>query len=69
MGQYGPHAAGKNAGFQTDDVIVSFDGHTDLLTDSDVLRYGVTQHGPGDIVSVEVIRSGKRLMLQLPMQP
>ena len=69
VGQYGPHAAGKNAGFQTDDVMVSYDGHTDLLTDSDVLRYGVTQHGPGDSVSVEVIRSGKRLMLQLPMQP
>ena len=69
VGQYGAHAAAKNAGFQKDDIVVMYDGHNDLLTDSDVLRYGVTQHVPGDNVAVEVVRSGKRLMLQLPMQP
>ncbi len=69
VGQYGPHAAAKNAGFQKDDVVVKYSGRSDLLTDSDVLRYGVTQHAPGDNVPVEVIRGEKRLTLQLPMQP
>lgn len=32
VGQCGAHAAGKNAGFQTDDVLVSYDGRTDLMT-------------------------------------
>jgi len=31
VGQYGPHAAAKVAGFLAGDVIVSFDGKTDLL--------------------------------------
>ena len=69
VGQYGPHATAKNAGFQKDDVVVAFDGHSDLLTDSDVLRYGATHRASSDKVPVEVIRTGERLKLTLPMQP
>ncbi len=69
VGQYGPHAAAKNAGFQKDDVVVKYDRRSDLISDSDVLRYGVTQHTVGDKVPVDVIRGGKSIMLQLPMQP
>jgi serine protease Do len=69
VGQYGPHAAAKNAGFQKDDIVVTYDGQSDLLTDSDVLRYGVMQHKPGDEVELEVIRGGARRSLKLPMQP
>lgn len=68
VGQYGAHAAAKNAGFQKDDILVSFDGRTDLLTDSDVLRYGATSRKPGEVVSVEVLRQGGRKSLKLPMQ-
>lgn len=68
VGQFGPHAAAKTAGFQKDDVIVSFDGRTDLLSDSDVLRYGVTARIPGDVVAVEIIRNGATKTLNLPMQ-
>ena len=68
VGQFGAHAAAKNAGFQKDDIIVSFDGHTDLQTDSDVLRYGVTEKRPGDFVDVEIIRNDERKTLKLPMQ-
>lgn len=69
VGQYGPHAAAKNAGFQKDDVVVAYDGRSDLATDSDVLRYGVTQHKAGENIPVDVIRNGKRKTLQLPMRP
>lgn len=68
VGQYGPHAAAKNAGFQTGDVLVSFDGRNDLLTDSDVLRYGASKKIPGDQVAIEIIRAGERRTLHLPMQ-
>jgi S1-C subfamily serine protease len=68
VGQFGAHAAAKNAGFQKDDIIVSFDGHTDLQTDSDVLRYGVTEKRPGDFVAVEIMRDGQRKTLKLPIQ-
>lgn len=69
VGQFGPHAAAKNAGFQEGDVLLSFDGKRDLLTDSAVLRYGTTQKQPGDKVEVEIVRGGQRKMLSLPMQP
>jgi len=69
VGQFGPHAAAKNAGFREGDVLVSFDGRRDLLSDSAVLRYGTTQKQPGDKVAVEVIRAGQNQKLTLPMQP
>lgn len=69
VGQFGPHAAAKNAGFREGDVLVSFDGRRDLLSDSAVLRYGTTQKQPGDKVAVEFIRAGQNQKLMLPMQP
>ena len=69
VGQYGPHAAAKNAGFRKDDIVISYDGRSDLLTDSEVLRYGVTQHKPGDNIQLDVIRGGARRSFKLPIQP
>lgn len=69
LGQYAPHDAAKKAGFQKDDVVVVYDGRSDILTDSDVLRLGVTQHKPGDEIQLEVIRNGARRSLKLTMQP
>lgn len=68
VGQYGPHAAAKNAGFQQGDIIIEFDGRTDLMTDSALLAYGVTEKKPGDQVSVTVLRNGKPKDLKLPLQ-
>ena len=69
VGQYGPHAAAKKAGFQQGDVLVEFAGRNDLLTDSALLAYGVTHHLPGETVKVVVLRDGERVSLTLPMQP
>jgi hypothetical protein len=68
VGQYGAHAAGKNAGFQQGDIVVSYDDRQDLLTDSDLLRYAVNARKPGDKVNVKIIRGAKQQTLQLPMQ-
>jgi hypothetical protein len=68
VGEYGPHAAAKNAGFQVGDVIVSFDGKTDLLRETDLIAYAVRTRKPGDRVPVVVVRGGKRVELTLPMQ-
>ncbi|HVK11861.1 MAG TPA: Trx7/PDZ domain-containing (seleno)protein [Gemmataceae bacterium] len=67
VGQYGPHATAKNAGFQVGDVIVSYDGKTDLKRETDVLAYGVTARKPGDRVPVTVVRGGKKVELTLPL--
>ena len=61
-------AAGKNAGFQKDDFIVSYDGKSDLMTDSDLLRYGVAHKKVGESVVMGVLRKGKTLNLKIPVQ-
>ena len=68
VGQYGPHAAAKNAGFLAGDVIVEFDGKTDFTSESSLLAHGVTKLKPGDKVPVTLLRGGKKMTLTLPMQ-
>lgn len=68
VGQYNKHGAAKRAGVKKDDILVSYDGRTDLMTDSDVLRYGVRNKRVGDKVKIEVMRQGKRLSFTIPIQ-
>lgn len=68
VGEYGAHAAAKKVGFQKDDIVISYDGHTEFTRESDLFQHGLTAHRPGDRIAVEVLRGDKRLTLQLPMQ-
>jgi thioredoxin-related protein len=67
VGQYGEHAAAKKAGFQVGDIIVSVDGRSDLMRETDLFAYGVKRR-KGEKLDVEVIRKGKPVTLKLPMQ-
>ena len=68
VGQYGAHAAGKRAGFKKGDIIVSFDGRKDLMTESALLAYAVQNIRAGQKVKVDVVRAGRTLELTLPAQ-
>lgn len=68
VGQYGAHAAAKNAGFQVGDVIVSFDGKSDFTRETDLITHALWQRKPGERVPVEVQRGTRTLKLMLPMQ-
>jgi S1-C subfamily serine protease len=68
VGQYGPHAAAKQAGFRVGDVLVEFDGRTDLKRETDVLAHGVTARKAGERIAATVVRDGARVSLTLPMQ-
>ncbi len=68
VGEYGAHRAALNAGFRKDDIIISFDGRTDLLRETDVFAHALRARKPGEKVAVTVVRGGKRLELTLPMQ-
>ena len=68
VGKYGAHAAAKNAGFQIDDVLVSVDGRSDFLTETDLFLYGLESKQPGETLDVVVRRGGKELRMTLPMQ-
>lgn len=69
VGQFGPHAAAQNAGFKKDDIVISFDGRSDLKRESDLIAHALFTHQPGERVRVGVLRNGKNLTLTLPMQP
>ena len=68
VGQYGPHAAAKQAGVRAGDVLVSFDGKSDFTREADLIAYAVTARKPGEKVKVELLRDGKRFEVLLPMQ-
>jgi hypothetical protein len=69
VGAFGAHATAKNAGFLKDDVIVSFDGRTDLAREADLFAHVLLGKRPGDAVAVRVIRAGRPMDLKLPIQP
>jgi hypothetical protein len=68
VGQYGAHAAGKEAGFRQGDIILAFDGNSELERETDLLRYALETRKPGERVPVKVLREGKQVQLTLPMQ-
>ncbi len=68
LGQYGKHAAAKNAGFQKGDVIVTIDGTSSRITEGELIGQLLQKHMPGTKVNATVLRDGKRIDLLLPMQ-
>ena len=68
VGQYGPHAAAKRAGFKVGDQIIKFGKLENIQSEQQILRYAVQQTKPGDLVTVTIIRDGEEATLQLPMQ-
>jgi hypothetical protein len=47
------------------DILVSYDGRTDLVRETDLLNYALNREGKGE-APVEVLRNGKKLTLKLP---
>jgi serine protease Do len=68
VGEFGPHATAKKAGFQKGDILVSFDGRSEFQRETDLLAYAVTKRKPGDRVAVTVLRYGSKIDLLLPQQ-
>jgi serine protease Do len=68
VGQYGKHAAAKNAGFQKEDVIVEIDGITTRTTESQMVEKFLKERMVGTKVKAVVLRGEKRVELVLPMQ-
>ena len=68
VGQYGKHAAARNAGFQKDDLLVELNGQTTRRTEGELLGQLLQQTKPGDQLKATVLRGDKRVELLLPMQ-
>ncbi len=68
VGQYGKHAAAKNAGFQKGDIIVAIDGLKTRHSEGELLGHLLQKHQPGVKVQATVLRGTQRVQLALPMQ-
>ena len=68
VGQYGMHAAAKNAGFLKGDVIVECDGLKKKMGESELIDHLLQTRFPGEKVKVTVLRNAQRIDLDLPMQ-
>ncbi len=68
VGQYGPHGTARRVGFREGDIITSFDGRRDLLTEQQLLTYVATSKKHGDQVAVDVLRNGRKMNFKLPIQ-
>jgi len=68
VGQYGPQAAAKKAGFQVGDIVTDIDGRADIQSETDLLRYGVTERKAGDNITITITRGSNKKVLMLPMQ-
>lgn len=68
VGQYGKHAAARNAGFRKDDVLVAVDGITGRMTEGELIGRLLETRRMGEEIEVTVRRGPERLQLKLPMQ-
>jgi hypothetical protein len=67
VGEYGEHAAGKNAGFQRGDILIAVEGRAQRQTESQLIA-SLLDKRPGEKVRMKVLRGDKELELSLPMQ-
>jgi len=60
-----PGAPGAKAGLKAGDAITAIDGHP--IKDSNDLQMQVTEHAPGSTVSLDVVRDGKPMKINVPL--
>lgn len=65
VGEYAPHDIAKKAGFRNGDVLVAFDGRTDLARETDLLEYALRRIQIGGAIPVVVLRDGQKTTLTL----
>lgn len=68
VGQYGPHGTAQKAGLRKGDVLIEYDGRTDLNSEQDLFWYANNHRRPGDRVNVTVLREGREQQFQFPIQ-
>jgi hypothetical protein len=64
-GQFPPHDVAKKAGVKNGDILIAFDGRTDLVRETDLLAYAVNQVPPGRAVPVKLLRDGASVTLSV----
>ena len=68
VGQFAPHDLAHKAGVKKDDILVGFDGRSDILRETDLIAYSLHEKKSGDTIKVDLVRNGtaKTIELKLP---
>lgn len=67
-GEYGDHALAYRAGVRKGDIVVSFDGLNDRVSESQLLDRSLQTRRPGEEISITYLRDGKRQTIRFAMQ-
>jgi hypothetical protein len=68
VGEYGEHAAAKQAGFQVGDILVSIEGIEEPMSESQLIGRLLAKHLAPIRLRTVVLRGQDRLILDLPVQ-
>jgi S1-C subfamily serine protease len=68
VGQYGKHAAAKNAGVQKEDVVIQFAKLNQRITEGQLIGQILQTTKIGERVRITVLRNGQRREFIIPMQ-
>ncbi len=64
----GPHGAALAAGVRQNDILIAYDGRTDLMRETDVFVHGLQTKKLGETVGIKVVRGGRVLEMKIAMQ-
>ena len=68
MGQFGPYATAHKDGVLKGVLLITFDGRSDLLRESDLFFYAVDSKKVGHVVSLKLKRNKDILQIKIPIQ-
>jgi hypothetical protein len=68
IGQFGDHALAKKAGLVQGDILVAFDGHTERMSESQLIAELLRRRKPGDVVSLTFLRGGEKTTVSYAQQ-
>jgi serine protease Do len=67
VGLYPPHDVANKAGIRKGDILVGFDGRTDILRETDLIAYALREKKAGDEVKLELLRDGKPVTISMKL--
>ena len=68
VGKYGLHATAHKAGVRVDDILIEYDGQSDLIREADVFDHVNEKRRPGDRVQMKFLRNGRERTAEIPIQ-
>lgn len=60
VGQYAPHDIAHRAGVRKGDILIGLNSRTDIVRETDLIKYALQEQKPGDKLELTVLRDGKK---------